>query len=86
MTFQIESGVPMPKLTRGRVSATKFPLDKMEVGESFLIPVDFSAADAQKTLDSWRRKVLMAKKKVTDAEFKTFRVADGLRVFCVSIA
>jgi len=82
MTFQIESGVPMPKLMRGRVSATKFPLDSMEVGESFLIPCD--PAD-KKTLDSWRRKVLMAKKKVTDADFKTFTVADGLRVFCVSV-
>ena len=84
MTFQIESGVPMPKLTRGRVSATKFPLDKMEVGESFLIPVDFSAADAQKTLDSWRRKVLAAKKKIGEGEIKTFRVPEGLRVFCVN--
>lgn len=80
--FKIEADVPMPKLARGRVAATRFPLAEMEVGESFLIPCD---PKDKKTLDSWRRKVLMAKKKVGDADFKTFTVSDGLRVFCVGI-
>jgi len=82
MSFKIESDVPMPKLARGRVAATRFPLAEMEIGESFLIPCD--VAD-KKTLDSWRRKVLAAKKRVKDAQFKTFTVADGLRVFCVGV-
>lgn len=82
MTFTIETNVPMPKIARGRVAAAKFPLAEMDVGESFLIPCDIND---KKTLESWRRKVLMAKKRVEDAEFKTFRVADGLRVFCVSV-
>lgn len=79
MNFKIEKGVPMPKLARGRVAATKFPLVDMNPGESFLIAFDSSD---KKLLESWRRKVLAAKKRV-EGEFRTFAVSGGLRVFCV---
>lgn len=77
-TFKIESGIPMPKLARGRTASTSFPLNEMDPGDSFLIPFDIKD---KKALESWRRKVLAAKKRV-DGEFRTFAVADGLRVFC----
>ena len=79
MNFKIEKGVPMPKLARGRTASTKFPLAEMNIGESFLIAFD---AGNKKLLESWRRKVLSAKKRV-EGDFRTFAVADGLRVFCV---
>jgi hypothetical protein len=81
MTFKIEKNVPIPKLARGRVAATQFPLAEMGPGDSFLVPCD---PKDKKVLDSWRRKVLMAKKKLGEGDFRTVAVADGLRVFCTA--
>lgn len=81
MTFKIENGVPVPKLARGRVSATQFPLAEMHPGQSFLIPCN---PKDKKVIDSWRRKVLMAKKKLGEGGFRTVTVEDGLRVFCTA--
>lgn len=50
----------------------------MAVGDSFLIPFDTSET---KLVDSWRRKVAAAKKKVADAEYRTATMSDGLRVW-----
>ncbi len=77
MTFQIESGVDLPRPARGR-RATKFPLLDMGVGDSFLISFDTTEA---KLVDAWRRKVAAAKKKVADAEYRTATMSDGLRVW-----
>jgi hypothetical protein len=84
MTFAIEVGVPTVSGKRGR-KPTEFPLDQMEVGNSFLIPCD--AAD-KKAVESWRRKLLAAKKRFAEQyangsqyKFMTATVADGLRVW-----
>lgn len=77
MTFQIEADVALPRPARGR-RATEFPLLEMAVGDSFLIPFDTSET---KLVDSWRRKVAAAKKKVADAEYRTATMSDGLRVW-----
>lgn len=75
--FQIETGVELPRPARGR-KATEFPLLDMAVGQSFLIP--FNTSDV-KLVDSWRRKVAAAKKKVQGAEYRTATMSDGLRVW-----
>lgn len=80
MTFTVESGVPIPKRTRGR-APTPFPMSNMQVGDSFLIECD--VAD-KKTLSNWRRKFLMAKKVFLasyEGAFQTATVADGIRVW-----
>lgn len=77
--FQIETGIPMPKMARGRTAVMKFPLPQMQPGDSFLIPCDIKD---KKEVDSWRRKFLAAKRRV-EGTFRSFTVSDGLRVFCV---
>jgi len=80
MTFTVESGVPVPQRTRGR-APTAFPMDKMKVGDSFLIECD---VQDKKALTNWRRKFLMAKKvflKQYDGAFQTATVGEGIRVW-----
>ena len=88
--FQIESGVPIPKIAgRGRSATTTFPFGDLDIGDSFLIPCD--TAD-KKAIESWRRKFLNAKKRFMrehpDADFRSGVVDDehgtGLRVWCVA--
>lgn len=65
---------------RGR-KPTQFPFTDMEVGDSFVIDCD---PEAKKEVDSWRRKLLVAKKrflKEYDAKFTTAVVENGLRVW-----
>ena len=82
MTFQIESGVPLPKAKRGPGrKATEFPIGDMAVGDSFLIACDTKDA---KTVANWRRKFLLAKKRFLstyEGEFKTLTVDGGVRVW-----
>lgn len=83
MNFTVESGIPYVSKAGGRGrKPTAFPLSDMEVGDSFLIPCDTSS---KKTLDSWRRKLLVAKKRFAESygdgyNFRTVTVEDGLRV------
>lgn len=37
MDFKIESGVPIPSTARG--GRTKYPLDRLQVGNSFFVPM-----------------------------------------------
>ena len=37
MDFKIESGVPIP--TGARTGRTKYPLDRLQVGNSFFVPM-----------------------------------------------
>lgn len=81
MSFEIERGVPLAKNTRGR-KATYFPLDQMDVGDSFLIQLDPSD---KKAVDAWRRKLANAKKRFFEQHgdgivFRTAIEAGGLRV------
>jgi len=81
MTFQIESGVVPVYSKRGR-KPTEFPLIQMGVGDSFLIPVEDTSN--KKAVESWRRKVLIAKKRFNETyegKFQTYVVEEGLRVW-----
>lgn len=81
MAFQIESGVAPVSSKRGR-KPTEFPLEQMAVGDSFLIPVEDITAN--KEVESWRRKVLVAKKhfnETYEGKFQTAVVEGGLRVW-----
>lgn len=76
--FQIETDVPVVSTARGR-RPTAFPFADMDVGHSFLIPCD---TGEKKQLDSWRRKLALAKKKFDpDLQLRTAVVDGGLRVW-----
>lgn len=90
MSFVIETGIAHVSNRKGR-KGTEFPLADMQVGQSFKIA--FDTAD-KKLTESWRRKVLTAKKKFNkanpDHDFSTAVVAEkdaegntetGLRVW-----
>lgn len=82
MEFKIESNVPyeVKRGGRGR-KPTAFPFDDMEVGDSFLIPCD---PQDKKVLDSWRRKLRVAKKRYADKiELRTATEKGGLRVWLI---
>lgn len=79
MQFQVESGVPqvVNRTGRGR-KPTAFPLADMDVGDSFLIPCD---TQDKKAVDSWRRKLLTAKKRMDGGKWTTATLSDGIRVW-----
>lgn len=79
MSFVVERGIPMQVSGRGRrPGPSKFPLNQMQVGDSFLIPCDVKD---KKAVDSWRRKLLTAKKRMDGGKWATAVVSDGLRVW-----
>lgn len=79
MDFHVESGVPLAVNRGGRGrKPTAFPLHQMAVGDSFLIPCDTTE---KKTVDSWRRKLLVAKKRMEGGKWTTATVSDGIRVW-----
>lgn len=81
MSFVIEQNVAPVSGKRGR-KPTEFPLDQMAVGDSFLIPLENTAE--KKVVESWRRKVLVAKKRFSEhyeGKFQTAVVEGGLRVW-----
>lgn len=89
MTFKIESGIPFAPTNRGGRGRkpTAFPFDDMDVGDSFLIPCD---PQDKKVLDSWRRKLRVAKQRYNEGlklsdvepiELRTGTEAGGLRVW-----
>ena len=80
--FTIEKGIPAP--VRG--SATNFPLTQMEIGDSFLVPVDF-ADQSPEAVTLAKRKVasLAAARqgvtKTTGSKFAVRRLENGVRVW-----
>lgn len=77
--FDIEKNVPIPKGTRSRY---QFPLANMDVGDSFLVPVDDAS---ERGVSSIRQALYSARKKDTDGSVKlaTSMTPDGLRVWRV---
>lgn len=79
MNFQVESNIPLAVNRGGRGrKPTAFPLHEMAVGDSFLIPCN---VQEKKTVDSWRRKLLVAKKRMEGGKWTTAIVSDGIRVW-----
>jgi hypothetical protein len=71
MAFVIQSGIPMVNTHRGR-KPTEFPFDQMNVGDTFLIECD---PTSKKEVESWRRKLLNAKKRFSENYDGTFTTA-----------
>ena len=71
MTFEIERGVPMPKLRN------KYPFEHMDVGDSFLVPADMK--DEIKTISS----AASYAGKQLKFKFVTKTVDEGVRVWRV---
>lgn len=40
MQYPIDKDVPIPKKTKGSGRRTVYPLDKMELGDSFVVPLE----------------------------------------------
>jgi hypothetical protein len=79
MNFQVEAGIPQVTNRGGRGrKPTAFPLADMDIGDSFLIQCD---PNDKKAVDSWRRKLLVAKKRIEGGEWTTAKVSDGIRVW-----
>jgi hypothetical protein len=82
--FEIESDIPFASNRGGRGrKPTAFPFADMEEGDSFLIPCDIKD---KKAVESWRRKLLVAKKRFNaarseDYQFKSATEAGGIRVW-----
>lgn len=76
MDFEIESGIPVPKRTRqGR---NKYPLEKLDVGQSFFIPLDDeSKPTAAKNL----RSSMAVRAKKLDIKIVTIGDNTGVRVW-----
>lgn len=74
--FDVEKNVPLPTSTRGRY---QFPLTAMDIGDSFLVPLD----DAnEKSISSIRQSLHNAKKRTgMSMKLVTSVTPDGLRVW-----
>lgn len=81
MDFKIEKNIEMPKRA-GRPEKTnrRFPFDKMEVGDSFLVPSDEPKVST-KFLSGITSAVYQFKKMNKSRNFSCRRVEGGVRVW-----
>lgn len=52
VSFVIEDGIEMPKGGARRASSSKYPFDKLEVGQSFFVPQTAKTKDIVRTMSS----------------------------------
>lgn len=69
MEYQIEKNMPKP------IARNKFPLDKMEVGDSFVVPLKdrFSASSSAISYKRKHPETEFVTKKVSDDEVRIWR-------------
>jgi hypothetical protein len=81
--FTIEKGIPVPV----RAPKVEYPLASLEVGDSFLVPVDFvtdtleAKAGASKTVRTVASAAAVANKKDAGSKFAARKVVGGMRVW-----
>lgn len=81
--FTIEKGIPVPV----RAPKVDYPLANLEVGDSFLVPVDYTTgtpeakATAGKVARSVNSAVTAANKKSEGSKFAARKVEGGIRVW-----
>lgn len=83
--FTIEKGIPLP----ARHAAVNYPFAQLEVGDSFLVPIDFDATVPEKVVAAKRlmRGIASAQQaaaKDTGLKFPTRRVEGGVRIWRLS--
>lgn len=76
MTITIEKNVPMPQRTR----LPELPFGEMEVGDSFLVPLQMQ--DSQ-SVASLRQRVSRFQRRNEPKKFSTVKSEGGMRVFRV---
>lgn len=71
--FVLEDNVPIPNLRSRAKKPVPYPLDKMEIGQSFFVPVEDKNADLAKVRATFSTKITHAKKALglTDRVFHT---------------
>lgn len=60
--FVLEDNVPIPNLRSRAKKPVPYPLDKMEIGQSFFVPVEDKTADLAKVRATFSTKITHAKK------------------------
>lgn len=79
--FEIEEGIPVPPRANRPAGESKYPFVHMEVGDSFLVPVDSTTGD---TTTKARGRVVQACTKASkryDVKFIARVVSGGVRVW-----
>jgi hypothetical protein len=74
MTFQIETGVPVPARASGRRGG-KYPFADMDVGDSFLVEGEVKPATVRSAVGAF------AKRNPDFGKFAVRATEDGLRVW-----
>ena len=78
--YKIEKNIPIPRsLGGGRTSEYFYPLEKMQVGDSFLIHLEKYTNKERAKIAS--RVAMWQKRNATDKKFATRRVDEGVRVW-----
>lgn len=79
MTYKLEDGVPIPERGRPPKGAPKYPFEKMEVGQSFFVPVDVAHIPTYR--DRIRGAAFYYATKHPGKTFSTHVVEGGIRVW-----
>jgi hypothetical protein len=80
--YEIEHGIPVPPLRSGSGIGEKMPLGKMELGDSFLVPIHMSNGDARQLRNRLNGVVGYYSKK-SGKRFAVRSVDGGVRVWRV---
>jgi hypothetical protein len=78
MTFEIEKGIPVPRPSGRRAKA--YPFEKMEIGDSFLVPLE-----RDKSPSSIHSAISQAKKRL-NINLTSARVEGGVRVWRIELS
>lgn len=76
MAYTIDTSIPVPARRGGRPSGTKYPLEQMDVGHSFLVASDVKPATVRSALGNFS-------KNNPDYKFTMRTVDGGVRVWRV---
>jgi len=77
MTFKVEKGVPLPSRGPYRRKESPYPLDGMEVGDSFLVP----CKEGEKTATVRARIRHYCRRNSTDSKYAIRVLPEGIRVW-----
>jgi hypothetical protein len=76
MAYEIEKGVPVPE--KGRPYKVKYPIAKMEIGDSFVIEADDAKTNSRKSYLyalSARAGIRVTTRKQPDGSLRVWRIA-----------
>lgn len=78
MTIKIETGVPIPVITRPRISDTKYPFAELKINESFSVPY---GEDAPHRVETRLRAAVYRAQRALGLRFTMRIYDDGVRIW-----